>query len=586
MTNLFGVVRFDGRTVCRSDLERSARESIGATTPELESWTDGVAGLVSCGGCWAAVDTWAPLAADGGVAVLADARVGPDAGNRLFPEGSAPAILAAFRRWGRSWPRQVRGAFAAAIWEPEARRVTLTRDPIGERPLYWRRSGRELRFASEPVQLRDGASEPDRVRLLAYLLGAAPDPAATFFRNVHRLPEGHRLVVSPEGSTLERYWDWSAAAPTHLAEGEAAAALRERLERAVERRLPRTGGTGVLLSGGLDSSAVAAVAAVGLGSRGERVHAFTWSSASGDGIDERGISGLLIAASRNVVEHPVAADDLWPLSRFPEAYGDANDPEPNVYPDLLLTTVEAARDAGVATLMNGIGGDVVAGGVVPDRILWSERELGALARRLRSAQLRRCGLLRQILPRRRRFPGWLTPEAVSIAREAGLVRPAVPRSALRSRRCFRGHLLSSPFNARTLERFDRLSRRLGVRITAPWHDRDLFDWSLAAPDCALALRPPGKSLLREALSPLVPEAVRLASARKQAVHELRRHGLLVAGRGVVERLLESPRLEAIGLLRGSWLRSRYTEQADRREVMPGLWKIVTAESWLRTVARR
>ena len=95
-----------------------------------------------------------------------------------------------------------------------------------------------------------------------------------------------------------------------------------------------------------------------------------------------------------MVEHAVEADALWPLSRDPEAYADPSDPETNAFPDLLLATLEAARQEGVSVLMNGIGGDPVAGWLALELALLLRGRFDALWRRWRKVGPRHAGLLR------------------------------------------------------------------------------------------------------------------------------------------------------------------------------------------------
>jgi asparagine synthetase B (glutamine-hydrolysing) len=351
--------------------------------------------------------------------------------------------------------------------------------------------------------------------------------------------------------------------------------------------LARQGETGVLLSGGLDSASIATQAAATLERQSRRLWAFTWTSPRGDGIDETPLSRTFIRSRPNVVEHPVEADTLWPLSRYPEAYADPSSPETNAYPDLLLVTLEAARQQGVTVLMNGIGGDPVAGWLAPDLALLLRGRLGSLWQRWSLTGLRHAGLVRELwsLARRPYWPDWLTPEGRLQATEAGLDRPLVSWRTFSSHDGFRRTALANLANTAALERFDRLSRRFAVRIEAPWHDPDLRLLVLALPDRALASIPPAKRLVRAAMARSLPDAILHASTDKRRTRsDLRERGLLVEAAKVIEQILSNSRLEELGLVTGSRLLTTYREKASKREIMPRLWETLTTEGWLRSSA--
>ncbi len=596
MSAICGIVNFDGTPVEIGALERMARAVAAGAPVTIALAGDGAAGFSSSGS--------ACLLADGGdvgpnlpYALLAvDVRLDnrPDLHRSLALAGAATGnerlMTAAYEHWGEQWHRHLRGAYAAAVYDQKAGKLLFLRDRSGERGLYWCKTSGGFMFASEPAQLvasgRVG-SEPNRSRLLAYLLGAPAEPTWSYFERVHRVPEGCQVRLTTERVELDRYWDWTSVKVGSWEGPDAAPELARLLQAAVEQRLARQGETGVLLSGGLDSTSVAAQAASILEGQSRRLWAFTWTSRSGDGIDETRLSRTLIRSRPNVVEHPVEVDTLWPLSRYPEAYADASAPETNAYPDLLLATLEAARQQEVTVLMNGIGGDSVAGWLAPELALLLHGRLDVLWRRWHSSGLRHAGLLRElrILVPRPHWPDWLTPDARRQAKEAGFDR-SVSWSTFSSRDHFRRSALASPANAAALERFERLGRRYSVRIEAPWHDPDLGLLVLALPDRALAAVPPAKRLVRTAMARSLPGAILRASTDKgRSRSSLQARGLLGGAIKTVEQILSSLRLEELGLVTGSRLLATYRENAARGGIAPGLWEVLTAEGWLLSSAK-
>jgi len=426
------------------------------------------------------------------------------------------------------------------------------------------------------------AGEADRRRVLAFLLSAEPDPEWSYFEGISRLPEGCLLVAGERGRTrVRRYWDWRAVPVAKRGREEAAHELGRRLGRAVERRLAGQGDTGVLLSGGLDSSAVAAAAADRLAERGRTLHAFIWTSARGDALDETPMSRLVVASRSSVLAHSVPADALWPLSRFPETFSDPGDPDTNAYPDLLLSTLEAARRAGCGVVMNGIGGDPVVGGLTPELDLLRRGRMVTLARRWRGGGWRLSPVLHKL--RAGMAPGtpeWLTGRACRLAQEAGIEPASIPWAALASARGWRRRALAAPMNAAALERFDRLGRRTGVGIAAPWHDAGIAELVLSLPGRALSPGPIQKLLLRQAMRGCLPAEVVEAPTDKSARSSLMRRGLLEEGRPAVERLLSGPALADLGLVEPAAALAAYRRHANVGRILPGLWPLVAVEAWL------
>lgn len=586
MSAICGIVNFDGAPIEKDALERMARAVAAEAPATIALANDGSAGFSSSGsaGVW-----------NGPGALLgADARLD----NRqellrslvLATETTSNEHLMAVthHHWGQQWHSHLRGAFAAAAWEEKTRTLTLLRDPAGERGLYWSRTPRSLLFASEPVQLLASGQvgkEINHPRIIAYLLGAQPDPAWSFFAQVHRVPEGSQVRWTAERIELDRYWDWTSIEDGTWEGPEAAQELAHRLRSAVERRLARQGETGVLLSGGLDSTSIAAQAASTLEGQGRRLRAFTWTSQLGDGIDETPLSRAFIRSRSNVVEHPVEADALWPLSRYPEAYADPNGPETNAYPDLLLTTLHAARDQGVTVLLNGLGGDSVIGWLAPELSLLLSGRFKALARRWRAGGSTpwRAGLFREIrsLSRRRHLPDWLTPRAREAARAAGFDRSPVGWRVLSSPCRFRRHALASPFQAATLERLERLGRRAGIQLSAPWSDPELGRLAMSIPGCALQETPPAKGLLRAAMAGRLPAEILGATTVKGRTSTLQSRGLFRHGRERVEALLSGPLLADLEVVDRSLVLARYRRHLDSQTTMPHLWEMLTAEAWMR-----
>ncbi|MEO8481881.1 MAG: asparagine synthase-related protein [Acidobacteriota bacterium] len=183
--------------------------------------------------------------------------------------GNVPASLPAARIARAAWLQQgerllprLRGRFALAVAERQARVARVVRDPLGAYPLFYALTPRDVIFSSAIQALRqqpDVSNALNRPALADHLCKRWPDRQETFFEQIRRVPAGWQAIVSARGLILERYWhpvgeriDWMP--------DEEIAAFDGLLDQAVARGLSR-GRAGIFLSGGFDSVSVAAVAA-------------------------------------------------------------------------------------------------------------------------------------------------------------------------------------------------------------------------------------------------------------------------------------------------------------------------------------
>jgi asparagine synthase (glutamine-hydrolysing) len=191
-------------------------------------------------------------------------------GHQYRTTSDTETIVHAYEEWGDACVQRLRGMFAFAIWDAPKRRLLLTRDRLGIKPLYWTRRGDALLFGSEIKALfASGVVEP-RARLDAIpeLLGTrfvtGPD---TLFEGIHALLPGHQLVFEGGALRIDAYWDLPTAADAGAEpavksrDGDVVERFRELFEESVQLRLMSDVPLGMFLSGGLDSSAIAAVMA-------------------------------------------------------------------------------------------------------------------------------------------------------------------------------------------------------------------------------------------------------------------------------------------------------------------------------------
>ncbi len=284
------------------------------------------------------------------------------AGHRFATRTDTEVLVHGYEAWGaEGLLDRVRGMFALALWNARSRTLILARDPLGKKPLFFARTRRGLLFASEPKALYlDPALDRtlDRAALRKYLFyGYVPAPAS-LHPGLRKVRPGHYLLARDGGLTERGYWSppVPGGGPTAPPLAEAVDQLEILLGRAVERRLISDVPLGIFLSGGLDSSTIAAVAARRAGRR-VRTFAIGFTETEYDESDH----------ARRVARHIGAEhteETLTParlLEVIPNLGGMLDEPmaDASIIPTFLLSQM-ARRHVTVA--IGGDGGDELFAG--------------------------------------------------------------------------------------------------------------------------------------------------------------------------------------------------------------------------------
>ncbi|MFL6005338.1 MAG: asparagine synthase (glutamine-hydrolyzing) [Gaiellaceae bacterium] len=275
------------------------------------------------------------------------------AGHRFRTHGDTEVLVHAYEEWGTAFAERLRGMFAIAIWDGRARRLVLARDRYGIKPLYYRVDGDAIDFASELRALPRGEIDLDALEgFLAFNCVPAP---YSIFRDTRKLPPGHVLVWN---GTLElhRYARPAPALETREEdESELVEELRARMRDSVRAHLVSDVPVGVLLSGGVDSCTLAALAAEET-SEPLRTFSIGFEERSYDELaDARLVAERYGTVHRELVLRPDAALLLPELAAaFDEPFADSS-----ALPTYLVSRL-AAEDVKVA--LSGEGGDELFGG--------------------------------------------------------------------------------------------------------------------------------------------------------------------------------------------------------------------------------
>ena len=512
---------------------------------------------------------------------------------------------------GPDFVRELEGFFAFALWDARRARLVLARDRLGKKPLFMARAGARHLFASEPRALLAGLAafgaprpEPDAEALADALCLRYVRGRRSGFAGIEKLLPGELAVVERGALQRRRYWQVPeparAAAPA-VDPARAAAAFRERFDAAVRARLEADVPLGLLLSGGIDSTAVLEAMA-----RTAPFRVRTFTVAFSRAADSEAHSARALAAhfKSEHCEFQLSEEEL--VGHVADVLPHLDEPlcDPSYLPTTLIC--ERARSE-VSVCLTGDGGDELFGGYEryartlarPERgepsTAWT-RAVDAWARG--RSPLGRAWKWRRAAERRALAPeDWyaseLALEAPLAARLAGprlaaaLARPLeaelageLGRSAAPLAARMMSHDLAHALPGMILTKVDRASMARSLEVRSPFLDHGLVEWAQALP-VEHKLGPEGRKLVvRRALSGRVPAAL-LERPKKGFGTPLGRWFRREL-RPLAEEHLGHSRLAAAGWLDARALRAVLDAHArKRRNLGETLWTLLALEVWFR-----
>jgi asparagine synthase (glutamine-hydrolysing) len=521
------------------------------------------------------------------------------------------ALAAGYARWGDVLAERLRGPFALVAWDRDHQRGLLAQDQLGGRSLFTFRDGARLLFATEVSVLLDLLArrpEPDELALTHHLVDHSVPDGRTLYSGIRRIGGGHRLELSDAGQVRRRYWMPRYTPPLGLPRADLAARLRAELTAAIDDAVPADRSSALLLSGGLDSSAVAAIAT----RRAPRLDAFAAAFPTEPEFDEtawaqRVAEHLGIALSEVAIQQrdPLQAGERWlRVWRLPL-------PVPGLIIERPL--IAAAADQGATVVLDGQGGDELfstAHFLIADRVR-RLRLLAAwrLARRhewlgadppLRHVWrvFSEVGLRGAFPPelheraRRRQSPDryapdWLRPDLLRLYRDD---QDPWRWKRLDGPRWWASHAdtLTRGRERADIADYVRRRARLGnLEARSPLLDVGLVELVLTLPPETNFNPVTSRSLVREALHGTLPDAV-LARQDKNDYAPLQHRTLLRADNlGYVRGLLDERRalvgayVDLQKFRRAVLERPPAVGDAGWRGWAVHVWNVVTLEQWLR-----
>ena len=512
--------------------------ALNATTPEalIEAmpWRHGETGCVIT----------ADVRLDNREALLG--QLGLEGAARTIGDGEI--IVQAYLKWGRDCPAYLAGDFAFAIWDPRRQRLFAARDKVGMRQfIYHHQPGNLFAFATDAEALVQHARVPCRInegRIADLIEGLeAIDGVSTFYESVLQLPPAHALIVDRETLAIWRYWQLEPTGIIERANDRAyEEAFLEVFTEAVKRRLRAPEGVlGSMLSGGMDSGSVVAVAARLLQQEGAPpLKTVSAIDTNPECLETRAIRALLSL--------PHLDPQLIP-SEMPDPVRQAvceavrNCPEPfDGHMAMVFAVYHTAQAAGLKAVLDGLGGDTTLGS--GNVVHWhlEEGRIGAAWREARADEQ----FWGDLMPAREQFAQLARQRFVplGIRRVWRGLKPRITRTdpdkprflnhpfaqridfAARLAR-FREHTalgvdasletrakrMVHPFIIAGRERYDRVAGSYGIEQRDPFLDPQVLEFCLTLPVTQLKDAGWPKFILRRAMAGYLPDEVRWRTGR-------------------------------------------------------------------------
>src|SRR5216684_200834 len=537
-------------------------------------------------------------------------------GHRYNTHSDTETVIHLFEEYGADCVQHLRGMFAFAIWNRNAKTLFIARDRLGIKPLYYKLTPERLLFGSEiKAVLAHGGIRPDfnRAALPEYLAFGYLSGEESFYAGIRKLLPGHTMTIGPEGKAeIRQYWDLDASKP-HESRDQSyyVQSYRELLEGAVNSHLMSDVPLGVFLSGGVDSSAVAALMTK---IRREPVETFSV------GYTEQTYSELPFA--RTVSDHiksrhhEVLVGEHDFFAALPHLIW--HEDEPIVWPSSVsLYFVSRLARERVTVVLTGEGADETMAGYT--RYAFTLKN-AAMDRAYRSVvpNIVRRGLRNSVATssllgatlRRKLEHTFLAKDgnswasfyfdnffsAFGEAEQSGLLtiefaREAAPSTAYKNVLEYWDHssgetlqrLLYTDIKTYLVEllmKQDNMSMAASIESRVPFLDHVLVEWAMRVPASVQIRGMAGKRILKKAMAGLLPDSI---IYRPKLGFPTPWSGWLAGPQlDVIERMLLEPHSLERGLFKRSALERLFREhRAKYRDHYDRIWRLLNLELWHR-----
>ncbi len=538
-------------------------------------------------------------------------------GHRYRSRSDTETIVHLYEQYGNDCVQHLQGMFAFAIWDQTKRTLFLARDRLGIKPLYYRYDGETLLFGSEIKALLAYPGlrpEFNRKALAEYLAFGYLAGEETMYSGIRKLMPGHTLTIDAGGEVeISAYWDLDVNSGEDGRSREYGRdyyvrEYRERLENCIRTHLMSDVPLGVFLSGGLDSSAVAALTSK---IRKDRIETFAV------GYGEEEFSELPFA--RTVAEHIGSDHHEVRLSR--EDFFQAlplciwHEDEPIVWPSsVALYFVSRLARERVKVVLTGEGSDETLAGYT--RYAWTllNARMDGVYRSLTPSGLRRAlrkGILASPLSATARrklehtfllrdgssWPAFYFDNFYSAFSAAEQDELLTPEAKLHTNDAYAGSMLFwnqskgemlhrllytdiKTYLVELLMKQDQMSMAASIESRVPFLDHTLVEFTASIPAKYATKGMAGKFILKSAVEDLLPKSI----VYRQKMGFPTPWAYWLAGKQLesIEQLLMEARTLDRGYFRADAIRTLFSEQrAGRRDHGNRIWRLLNLELWMR-----
>jgi asparagine synthase (glutamine-hydrolysing) len=538
-------------------------------------------------------------------------------GHRYRSRSDTETIVHLYEQYGNDCVQHLQGMFAFAIWDQTKRTLFLARDRLGIKPLYYRYDGETLLFGSEIKALLAYPGlrpEFNRKALAEYLAFGYLAGEETMYSGIRKLMPGHTLTIDAGGEVeISAYWDLDVNSGEDGRSREygrdySVREYRERLENCIRTHLMSDVPLGVFLSGGLDSSAVAALTSK---IRKDRIETFAV------GYGEEEFSELPFA--RTVAEHIGSDHHEVRLSR--EDFFQAlplciwHEDEPIVWPSsVALYFVSRLARERVKVVLTGEGSDETLAGYT--RYAWTllNARMDGVYRSLTPSGLRRAlrkGILASPLSATARrklehtfllrdgssWPAFYFDNFYSAFSAAEQDELLTPEAKLHTNDAYAGSMLFwnqskgemlhrllytdiKTYLVELLMKQDQMSMAASIESRVPFLDHTLVEFTASIPAKYATKGMAGKFILKSAVEDLLPKSI----VYRQKMGFPTPWAYWLAGKQLesIEQLLMEARTLDRGYFRADAIRTLFSEhRAGRRDHGNRIWRLLNLELWMR-----
>lgn len=468
----------------------------------------------------------------------------------------AAALRSRYERLGDGFLDDLRAGFAVIVHDPGRRQVLLARDGMGEQPLHYAltSAGLATAFHAEDLAAAHGVTgELDPDRFAEFYGHGELSGTRTFFSGVRLVAPGEMLVITPDAVQRRELARPRLDLRIRLTWEQYVEQFAELFRGAVARSVADCDRAAVLLSGGLDSSPIAACAARELAASGRRsegtgqapVVGLSWRLTDAEAQESRFVEA--VAARSGLDLEWIDCNDAEPFSDLGRWPLHPASPEGTPYRWFHQRSYQRAAERGCRVVLTGFSGDSLYGnarGWAWDLLL--DRGVGAAIDRLREVahevgwpRVIRSELLSPLLPRARTLRDqaapYLTPESAERLRS----RPTYPPGVERARRPRQARRVLALRDSHGLEFERHFTARFGVDARTPLRDFDLAQFVIASPAHLLQQGKETRPVLREAIRGWVPDEVRLRP-NKATFYGIVERGIERACRTWAPRVVNAP----------------------------------------------